>query len=150
MFPIVILSTKLGRRKTIMGGILLVAVSMALGRLITEPSQITWMYAIFSLVGIGWSAITVNSFPMVVQMCTAKDVGKFTGFYYMASMSAQGLAAVVAGRTLGAIGWDWMFPMAAIFVALSFITMIFVKHGDAEKINKNELKENAEEANANG
>jgi MFS family permease len=136
MFPIVILTAKFGRRKTMMGGIVLLAVSLALGRLITEASQVGWMYVVFSFIGVGWAAITVNGLPMVVQICTAKDVGKFTGFYYAASMSAQGLAAIIAGLVLApdAMGQTFMFPMAAIFVALSFITMIFVKHGDSEPV----------------
>ena len=67
---------------------------------------------------------------MVVEMCKGSEVGKFTGYYYTFSMIAQVVTPVVAGSLLKSIGYKILFPYAAFFVACSFVTMCFVKHGD--------------------
>ena len=76
---------------------------------------------------------------MVVEMCKDSDVGKFTGFYYTASMSAQVVTPMLAGTLMNRIDYRVLFPYAAIFVALSFVTMLFVKHGDAKADGKKGL-----------
>ena len=93
-------------------------------------------FIVFALVGLAWAAINVNSLPMVVEMCRGSDIGKFTGYYYTFSMVAQVVTPIVAGSLMRHISYTVLFPYAALFVALSFVTMIFVKHGD----NKPEAK----------
>ena len=39
------------------------------------------MNAMFALAGIAWATINVNSFPMVVELASGGDVGKYTGYY---------------------------------------------------------------------
>ena len=90
------------------------------------------LLAAFALVGLAWAAINVNSLPMVVEMCRGSDVGKFTGYYYTASMLAQVITPVVAGSLMKAISYQILFPYAAFFVTMSFITMCFVRHGDSK------------------
>ena len=90
------------------------------------------LYGVFLLVGVSWASINVNSLPMVVEMCSSADVGKFTGYYYTFSMAAQTITPIVAGYLLSNISYHALFPYAAIFVALSFVTMCFVKHGDSK------------------
>ncbi len=84
------------------------------------------MYVVFALVGLAWAAINVNSLPMVVEMCRGSDIGKFTGYYYTFSMAAQVVTPIVAGSLMRAIDYRVLFPYAALFVALSFVTMCFV------------------------
>lgn len=84
------------------------------------------------LVGLAWAAINVNSLPMVVEMCKGSDIGKFTGYYYTASMAAQVVTPVMAGTLMRKIDYRVLFPYAALFVALSFVTMLFVRHGDVK------------------
>ncbi len=129
--PVGNLASKIGRKKTIMGGILLLATSFFLGFLVTaNATAITPpMYILFASVGLAWAAINVNSLPMVVEMCKGSEVGKFTGYYYTFSMTAQVITPVVAGSLLK-ISYKFLFPYATFFVACSFITMCFVKHGD--------------------
>ena len=98
------------------------------------------MYIVFVLVGLAWAAINVNSLPMVVEMCKGSDAGKFTGYYYTASMTAQVITPVLAGTLLKHLGYHILFPYAAIFVGLSFVTMTFVKHGDAKVAAKKGLE----------
>ena len=78
--------------------------------------------------------------PMVVEMCSGSEVGKFTGLYYTFSMSAQIMTPIVAGWLLEHVDYKTLFPYAAIFVFASFVTMGFVKHGD----NKVEAKKGLE------
>ena len=136
--PIGILASKFGRKKTIMSGIVLLAVCFGLGYYLTTTySSINLiMFIVFALVGLAWAAINVNSLPMVVEMCKGSDIGKFTGYYYTFSMAAQVITPVVAGYLMRNISYTALFPYAAAFVAMSFVTMLFVKHGD----NKPEAK----------
>ena len=90
------------------------------------------MYILFAIAGIGWATINVNSFPMVVELAKGGDVGKYTGYYYTASMSAQIVTPLLSGFLIDNIGWEIFFPYSAIFVALAFVTMFFVKHGDSK------------------
>jgi MFS family permease len=131
--PIGIVASKIGRKKTILGGIILLAVCFATGFFLTTmySSINVVMFIVFALVGLAWSAINVNSLPMVVEMCKGSDIGKFTGYYYTASMAAQVVTPIFAGTLMRNIDYKVLFPYAAIFVALSFVTMLFVKHGDS-------------------
>ncbi len=140
--PIGSLASKIGRKKTIMGGVVLLATCFLLGFFITaNATAITpLMYVLFALVGLAWAAINVNSLPMVVEMCKGSDVGKFTGYYYTFSMAAQVVTPIVAGALLNNIGYKTLFPYAAFFVACAFVTMCFVKHGDNKVDAKNGLE----------
>ncbi len=130
--PIGALASKIGRKRTIMGGIILLAVCFALGFVLTTTysSINVIMFIVFALVGLAWAAINVNSLPMVVEMCKGSDIGKFTGYYYTASMAAQIVTPILAGTLMRSISYKVLFPYAAVFVALSFLTMTQVRHGD--------------------
>ena len=98
------------------------------------------MFLVFALVGLAWAAINVNSLPMVVEMCRGSDIGKFTGYYYTFSMAAQVVTPIAAGSLMRAIDYRVLFPYAAAFVALSFVTMCFVRHGDTKAEAKKGLE----------
>ena len=129
--PVGIIASKLGRKKTILAGVLMLTVAFAAASFIKEGVNPIVMYLLFSLAGIGWATINVNSFPMVVELAKNGDVGKYTGFYYTASMTAQIVTPILSGFLIDKIGWHVFFPYAAIFVACAFVTMFFVKHGDS-------------------
>ena len=135
-------ASKLGRRKTIRFGTLLLSGTFATGFVYTMLSDhfSPLLYVLFTLVGVAWAFINVNSLPMVVEMCKGSDVGKFTGLYYTFSMSAQIATPIVAGWLLEHVSYKALFPYAAFFVFCSFVTMAFVKHGD----NKVEAKKGLE------
>ncbi|MBR6323000.1 MAG: MFS transporter [Lachnospiraceae bacterium] len=130
--PIGIIASKIGRKKMIMIGVALLSTCFLLATLMTwNAHKITIpMYILFAVVGAAWAAINVNSLPMVVEMCKGSDVGKFTGFYYTASMAAQVVTPIVAGFLMKHISYRILFPYSMVFAALAFVTMIFVKHGD--------------------
>ena len=132
--PVGIVASKIGRRKTIRFGTLLLSgcFFLAFGYTMISNSFSPVLYVLFMLVGLAWASINVNSLPMVVEMCRGSDVGKFTGYYYTASMTAQIITPILAGTLLKNVGYFILFPYAAFFVALSFVTMLFVKHGDTK------------------
>lgn len=140
--PIGALAAKIGRKRTIQIGIVLLAACFAMGYVLTTMyTTITpVMFVVFALVGFAWAAINVNSLPMVVEMCKGSDIGKFTGYYYTASMAAQVVTPVLAGTLMCQIDYRVLFPYAALFVALSFVTMLFVRHGDVKAAAKKGLE----------
>ncbi len=131
--PIGSLAHRIGRKRTIMIGIILLASCFLAGYFLTTAfsSINAIMFIVFALVGFAWAAINVNSLPMVVEMCRGSDIGKFTGYYYTASMAAQVVTPILAGFLMRNISYKVLFPYAALFVLLSFMTMTQVKHGDA-------------------
>ena len=141
--PVGIVSSRIGRRKTILFGVALLASAFFAGHFITSDVHPAIMYPVFILAGIGWASINVNSFPMVVELARGGDVGKYTGYYYTASMSAQIVAPILSGLLYDIIGMRKVFFLfGAAFVVFSFITMLFVKHGDSKPIEKASVLEN--------
>jgi MFS family permease len=138
--PVGILSSKIGRKKAILIGVALLAVAFGLAQFVTAQTPIFLMIGIFVLAGFAWATINVNSFPMVVELCSDGDVGKYTGYYYTASMAAQTLTPMVSGFLMDKLGMGILFPYSALFVAGSFVTMLFVKHGDVKVEQKRGLE----------
>ena len=130
--PAGMVASKIGRKKTILGGVLMLTTAFAVAAFMRSESPTFLMNAIFILAGIAWATINVNSFPMVVEMCSGSDIGKYTGYYYTASMAAQIATPMFSGFLMDAVAETVLFPYAAIFVALAFVTMSLVRHGDAK------------------
>ena len=140
--PLGMLSSKFGRRKTILVGVVMLATAFFCGIFVTPSTPEFIMYPIFVLAGIAWATINVNSFPMVVELASGSDVGKYTGYYYTASMAAQILAPILSGFLYDALGMRYtFFAFGTVFVVFSFVTMFFVKHGDAKPVAKKSVLE---------
>ena len=126
--PIGSIASKIGRKKTIIGGLLLMIISFTAA---SFYKQIHWtMTLILMMMGIGYAAVIVNTLPMVVEMATGSDIGKYTGTYYTFSMSAQILTPILSGFFLEHVGYQTLFPYAVVALILSLLCMMFVKHGD--------------------
>ncbi len=130
-FPAGIIASKIGRRKTILAGVTMLTAAFFGASFMTADSSTLVMNIFFALAGMGWATINVNSFPMVVELAKGGDVGKYTGYYYTASMAAQIVTPVLSGFLMDAVSRKVLFPYAAIFAGLAFVTMFFVKHGDS-------------------
>lgn len=139
--PVGIVASKIGRKKTILAGIIMLAVSFGAAGFMKSDSPTLLMNMFFALAGIGWATINVNSFPMVVEMCSGADVGKYTGFYYTASMAAQVVTPVISGFLMDKLGMTVLFPYATIFVVAAFVTMQQVRHGDSRPEQKKDVLE---------
>ena len=127
--PIGLLASRIGRKKTVLMGVAILALCFAAGALVASDFS-PGLYGIFALVGFSWAAINVNSYPMVVEISRLGSVGKYTGYYYTFSMAAQIVTPILSGALLEHVGYFTLFPYAALCVALSFLTMFFTRHGD--------------------
>ncbi len=130
--PAGMIASKIGRKVTIIAGVVMLTVAFGAAYFMGVSSPVWLMYILFALAGIAWATINVNSFPMVVEMCSGSDVGKYTGFYYTASMAAQTLTPMLSGWLMDEMGMKVLFPYAAIFVALAIVTMALTRHGDSK------------------
>lgn len=128
--PVGIISSKVGRKRAIIGGVVMLLTAFGSAVFINAQSPAIVMNLLFALAGVGWATVSVNSFPMVVELSSADTVGKYTGYYYTASMAAQTVTPILSGVFMDNLGLRTLFPYAAIFVGLSLLTMLFVKHGD--------------------
>lgn len=139
--PVGIIASRIGRKKTILTGVIILAGCFFAGYLYTLGSNSFHpaLFALFALVGLAWASINVNSLPMVVEMCKGSDIGKFTGYYYTASMAAQTITPIAAGWLLKHVSYKALFLYAAVFVALAFLTMMMVRHGDSKAVAKKGL-----------
>jgi len=133
--PAGLVASKFGRKKTIMAGVVMLTTAFTVAAFLRAGSPDWLMNTLFVLAGVAWATINVNSFPMVVELCSGGDVGKYTGFYYTASMAAQTITPLVSGYLMD-IKMTTLFPYAAIFVGLAFVTMAMVKHGDSKAAAK--------------
>ncbi len=136
-FPIGQLSAVWGRKKTIIAGVCIMAAAFGVMCFVTTATPVWVTYAVYAAVGSSWAAISVNSYPMVVELAKGSNVGKYTGFYYTASMSAQIITPLLSGALL-TLDMRTLFPYATVCIVLAFFTMLFVKHGDIQTQKKKE------------
>ena len=138
--PVGFIASKVGRKKTILAGVVMLTAAFTTASFMSAESPTMLMNAMFALAGIAWATINVNSFPMVVEMCSEQDVGRYTGLYYTASMAAQVATPMLSGLLMDRMGMHVLFPYAAVFTALAFVTMLFVRHGDSKPEAKRGLE----------
>lgn len=138
--PAGIIASKIGRKKTILAGVAILALAFGTASFMRAGSPVMLMNVLFVAAGIGWATINVNSFPMAVELSSGADVGKYTGYYYTASMAAQTLTPLLSGWLMDNVADTILFPYAAVFVALAIVTMLFVTHGDSKISSKKGLE----------
>ena len=127
--PVGIISSKLGRKKVILFGVAIMSAAYLSGFFLTSYSPV--IYLVMAVIGIGWASINVNSYPMVVEMSTGSDVGRYTGIYYTFSMAAQIFTPILSGILIDLFGYRILFPYAVIFSTMALFTMWQVRHGDS-------------------
>ena len=120
----------------------IVLLASAFGSAVLFKTFTAAMFAVFALAGIGWATINVNSYPMVVELASGASVGKYTGYYYTFSMAAQIITPMLSGEILksASLGYGYLFPYGTLFVVLSFVTMLFVRHGDVKPQRRGTLE----------
>lgn len=138
--PIGNISAKFGRKKTIMGGVLLMAACYLAAIFVGAYHPL--VNIAFALIGVGWAAINVNSYPMIVAMSQGSDIGKFTGTYYTFSMAAQIFTPIFSGFLLENVSYRTLFPYALLFSIAALLTMTQVRHGDVKPAKKESILEN--------
>lgn len=130
--PIGIISSKIGRKRMIITGV--VTLALCFGVMAFAKTFSAWMFAVFVLIGFAWAAINVNSFPMVVEISRSGDIGKYTGYYYTFSMAAQIITPVLSGALLEHVGYHTLLPYASLMAGAAVVTMAFVRHGDSKPV----------------
>lgn len=138
--PAGMIASKIGRKKTILAGVTVLALAFGIASFMRAGSSVLLMNMLFASAGIGWATINVNSFPMAVELSSGSDVGKYTGYYYTASMAAQTATPLISGYLMDHVADTVLFPYAAVFVSLAFVTMLFVTHGDSRIVEKKGLE----------
>lgn len=138
--PIGVISSKIGRKKTILIGVVLLGSCFFAAGLFNQYHPI--MNLFFGIIGFAWAAINVNSLPMVVEISAAGEVGKYTGYYYTFSMAAQVITPILSGFLLEHVSYRTLFPYSVCFTILAFCTMQMVKHGDSKPEQKKSVLEN--------
>ncbi|MCX4344552.1 MAG: MFS transporter [Kineothrix sp.] len=138
--PIGNIASRVGRKKTILAGIALM--SLCYFAAVFVGAYHPLVNIAFAVIGVGWAAINVNSYPMIVEMSKGCDIGKFTGTYYTFSMAAQIFTPVLSGFFLENVSYRTLFPYAFLFSILAFVTMIQVHHGDSRPERKKDMLEN--------
>ncbi len=137
--PIGAISSKIGRKKVILAGVVMMSGVYLVASFLTSYTPL--MNVFFAIIGIGWAAINVNSYPMVVEMSKAGDIGKYTGTYYTFSMAAQVFTPILSGFLLEHVSYRTLFPYAFVFSTLAFFTMLMVRHGDSKPEAKKNMIE---------
>lgn len=138
--PIGAISSHIGRKRTILIGVSLLAFCYLCASFYN--SYHVTMNIFFGIIGFAWAAINVNSFPMVVEIASSGDVGKYTGYYYTFSMAAQVVTPIISGYLLEHVSYRTLFPYSVFFSVAAFFTMLMVKHGDSRPEKKGSMLEN--------
>lgn len=143
------IADKIGRKWTISTGLILTFCGLIL-MCFVHPQTATYVdklgttYNVFPTLllvvwiikGYGMALVHNCSFPMVVELCSSKNIGKFTGYYYASSMSAQTLTPVLLGLILKGTGaWSVLPKYAATLTCLSLLVFTFcVKNIKTSKV----------------
>ena len=140
-----IIAAKIGRKWTIVSGLSLSLTSYVVWGILAatlftfQPGSGTfpfYLYIIWFIKGFGMSLVHVNSYPMVVELCNSKKIGKFTGYYYASSMAAQTVTPIALGSILLIPSFDFgILPYYAIgCVTISLIVFLLIKNVKSTKV----------------
>lgn len=126
------IATKLGRKKAIMLGLGVMALCFLAMSFVKTAGM--FMIPFFVIIGFGYACVIVNTFPIIWEMSKGSDIGKYTGFYYTASMTAQIVTPTVAGFLIEKVfkSYAVLFPYALCAMIISFLMLLNVKHGDSK------------------
>jgi MFS family permease len=137
------IATRVGRKKTIITGLLLLIFPMAC---LAFTTSLPAIIAVMFISGVGWAAVNINSFPMIWDISTEEMLGTYTGLYYFFSMLAQTISPPIIGIFIDYNRGDYqsMFYIVPAFFLLALVTMLFVKGGEAKKMTTSEILEQME------
>ena len=137
-----IIASKIGRKYTLFSGLLLTFAAYGVWAILTFSTNIAgcgtfpfWIFIVWFIKGFGMSLVHVNSFPMVVELCSSKKIGQFTGYYYASSMAAQTITPVLLGLLflIPNFGWEYLPIYALVCVIAALVIFIFVKNVKTKK-----------------
>ena len=140
------IADKIGRKWTISCGLAITFLALIIMCFVAPTHNVTGangefsfpklLFAVWAIKGFGMALVHNCSFPMVVELSSSKTIGKFTGFYYAASMSAQTVTPILLGLVFNMTRkWRVLSIYAAILTACSFaVFTLLVKNIRASKV----------------
>lgn len=147
LLPVALMASKLGRKKTILIGVVIAVCAFIPCIFLSDTIEQTVLKiaftACFLIAGFGLVIINVNTLPMVTELAKGSNVGKYTGYYYVASMTAQAITPMIAGAIMEANpdNENLIFVYGVCCIAACFVTMFFTKHGDNKPERKKKMVE---------
>ncbi|MCX4362654.1 MAG: MFS transporter [Clostridia bacterium] len=143
LLPVALLANKLGRKKTIIIGVIVAALAFFPCFFMTADTKgVKYLFPLcFLLAGFGMVCVNVNTLPMVTELSRGSTVGKYTGYYYAFSMSAQAVTPAFAGIFMDKIKQSTVFIYASVFICLALVTTVFIKYGDNKPPKKKKMLE---------
>jgi len=128
--PAIKLTKKIGRKKSVIVGLGLIIFAVIPMAFVTPavPLFNIWLALGLAIAGAGWAIVNISAFPMFVEFADKDKVGRYTGYYYLATMSAQTLTPILAGWLVGdTLGWWALFPYTAVFMSIALALMLFFR-----------------------
>ena len=125
--PAGMLAGKIGRKKTVLLGLLFIIIAAGCCSLFSSYNILFLL--LIAVCGIGWAMINCNSYPMIVEIANKGNIGKYTGYYYTASMLAQTITPIFVGILFyfSDIGYSILFPYASISMIVAAALFITIK-----------------------
>jgi len=138
--PSGILAGKLGRRKTIIYGVLALTAIFLVSFFLVKG--LISFIVILVLVGFFWSWVNVNSLPLVYDHGDEKRIGAYTGLYYFFSQTAAVLGPTLGGLLVENMNYNYkvLFIFGTIFMFLAFLSMLKVR----DPVHEEKLRIDAE------
>ena len=127
------LATKFGRKKAVMLGLSIMAFCFLVMSFFKNAGL--HLLPFFAIIGFGYACVIVNTFPIVWEMSQGSDIGKYTGYYYTASMAAQIVTPMLVGGLIEKLdNYGILFPYAVVMEIIAFLMLMQVKHGDSKPV----------------
>ena len=140
------IAEKIGRKWTVCSGLFLSLLAGLImifvhptGKVVGEHGEFSFpaiLFGVWALKGFGMALVHNCSFPMVVELCTSKKIGKFTGYYYAASMSAQTVTPILLGLIFMRTGAWGALPVysSILTVCSALVFILLVKNIKTRKV----------------
>ena len=148
LLPVALLAAKFGRKKTILMGVVIAVCAFIpcifLNDGMNKIGLMVGFTICFLVAGFGLVIINVNTLPMVTELAKGSNVGQYTGYYYVASMTAQAITPIIGGVILDHTSDDQkglLFVYGIACIAVAFVTMFFTKYGDNRPERKKKMVE---------
>ena len=131
--PSGMIATRFGRKKAILIGLSVMTSCFFVMSFFRSAG--IFLIPFFVIIGFGYACVIVNTFPVIWEMSKGSDIGKYTGYYYTASMAAQIVTPMLAGFLIEKIdSYGILFPYAVIMEIIAFLMLTMVKHGDSKPV----------------
>ena len=129
MIPAAFITSRLGRRNSCMIGTILCAIGY-FGTSLVTPENVNTIYLWFIIAAVGFPLFGINLGPMILEIGKDKDTGRFMGYYYIATISAQIVTPTLASLFINHWGYGVIGFYGAVFTLLACFMLIPVRHGD--------------------